>query len=119
MSYSVKEVLDLFGSRSRIPTAWDTDPNGEVVSNLQEPDWTFWVPIVGENEKGDIVVTEREVLGRDYLLPSLHTQWKWDFQMRVEKARKSGSSWCSAHLRAPKEFIETGRWPKDEPRPIR
>ena len=58
-------------------------------------------------------------VSEDLSMPPLAQQWRYEWQDRVERAHLAGFTICAPPLRAPKQFIETGVWPKDEPRPLR
>lgn len=54
---------------------------------------------------------------REVALPSLASQWKADMTRRVEIAKRHGATSADFVKRAPQQFIETGVWPVDVPRP--
>lgn len=51
-------------------------------------------------------------------MPPLAQQWRQDWQKRVNRAWRRDAPFWQPCMRAPKQFIETGVWPKDEPRPM-
>jgi len=57
--------------------------------------------------------------GEEFVLPSLAQQWKEDMTKRIAIMVGRGVAISEDFIwRAPQEFIDTGRWPKDTPRPI-
>ena len=91
---------------------------------IHEPTGDAIVPVYGPtqfdsegNESYPLVDTVLRD-ARTQGMPSLKQQWADDWQRRVDKAYRSHSPFWQPRMRAPKQFIETGVWPKDEPRPM-
>jgi len=64
------------------------------------------------------VITGVDANGDEFTLPSLAQQWKDDMTKRIDILKKHGATSEDFRWRAPQEFIETGRWPADTPRPV-
>ena len=50
--------------------------------------------------------------GTEFTLPSVAQQWKEDMKRRVRNVRRTNPG-ADPVLRAPQQFIDTGRWPKE------
>lgn len=74
------------------------------------PDWAY------EMDVHVSVVYNREEHGDDFTLPSVAQQWKDDMKRRVHNTWKT-DPFAYPVLRAPQQFIDTGVWPADVPRP--
>jgi hypothetical protein len=65
------------------------------------------------------VITGVDANGDEFTLPSLAQQWKDDMNMRCATMIKRGLAVSDDfRWRAPQEFIDTGRWPKNTSRPV-
>jgi hypothetical protein len=91
---------------------------------IHEPTGDAIVPVYGSttyDEDGFEVYPIKDYVLRDAALqgmPPLKQQWADDWRRRVALAWRSHSPFWQPRMRAPKQFIETGVWPKDEPRPM-
>ncbi len=125
---TVARILENGRVYDRIPTVMDVelglneDGDEDYFYTPVDEDFpgTVKVPsgiVLRRNEETGHVWTEattsREVPARSTMLPSLATQWRNDMASRVEAAKRAGSTWGQTRLVAPREFIETGRWPKE------
>lgn len=64
------------------------------------------------------VITGVDANGDEFTLPSLAQQWKDDMTKRIDILKKHGATSEDFRWRAPQEFIDTGRWPKNTSRPV-
>lgn len=64
------------------------------------------------------VVKEVQVDPFTLTMPPLAQQWRQDWRDRINRAAHRGVTIYQGRMRAPEEFIKTGVWPKDEPRPM-
>jgi len=105
---TVDQVLNTLGAYVRIPPYDINDDEYDDNYGCAEPCPDDSTILVADevNDKG--VVSWKRVTCRQASLPCLSVQWFNDWERRVA----SGAP--TVKLRAPEEFIRTGRWPKGQ-----
>jgi len=81
------------------------------------PDWAYEMDVHASKEYFDDEYSEYSG-NPSFTLPSLAQQWKDDMTKRIDILKKHGATSEDFRWRAPQEFIDTGRWPADTPRPV-
>lgn len=129
-SLTLEQVKEAHGVHARIPGAFyaPTDAEWAEATGAHEYYLTGDEPVaipaeIGlhtvEGDKPETFVKSFRVgTAREVSLPSLSTQWRQDWARRVEVLKRRGLATSETLVqRAPQQFIDTGVWPDDVPRP--